>query len=147
MVPSAPNGRTPLNGPPTAPDSDDITAVRSIIELANRGQFEEALDYYAPEARIDLPSGVVRGSHLGREAIEEMLESAIKEYGRPRVRIVDLHEANDKVYAETLSVMTSPAGDGPESHDFHVFQFRDGKVVLHQVFTNTRVPSPEPPVE
>jgi hypothetical protein len=119
-------------------------AVRSIIEFANRGQFSEALRYYHPESSITLPNGEVAGDHVGHEAIAEMIEKAVKIYGRPRVRIVGLHQVDGRVFAETLSVMTSETGDGPESHDLHVFEFEGGKVNRHQVFSSRRVPPPEP---
>jgi SnoaL-like protein len=118
--------------------------VRSIIELANRGLFSEAIRFYHPEASISLPTGEVAGTHLGREAIAEMIENAVKIYGRPRVRIVGLHESDGRVFAETRSVMTSESGEGPESHDFHVFDFEDGKVKRHQVLAGRMAPPPKP---
>jgi hypothetical protein len=124
------------------PDGREAT-VRFIIELSNRGLFSEALRYYHPEASISLPTGEVAGAYVGREAIAEMIEKAVKIYGRPRVRIIRLDQVDERVYAETLSVMTSETGEGLESHDFHVFDFEDGKVKRHQVFASRRVPPPE----
>jgi SnoaL-like protein len=129
------------------PSSGNEFAVRSIIEFANRGEYAKALDYYHPGAQLKLPNGKVAGTHTGHAAIAEMIELAIKIYGRPRVQIVELDVINGKVFAETVSVMTSEAGDGPESHDLHVFEFVEGKVVRHQVFASGRGSAHDAPAD
>ena len=108
--------------------------------------FSEVLEYYLPGAQITLPGGPMTGSYDGHSQISEMIETAVKEYGRPRVRIESIHEVDNTVFVETLSTMDGAVNSPIESHNFHVFDFEGDKVRRHRVFTDAAVaPHPAPP--
>lgn len=119
--------------------SEEERLTRRIFELANQGQFSAALDHYLPKATFDLGGGNVTG-RFDRNGVTSLMESAIKEYGRPRVRIEDLHAFGPKVYVETSSRFESENGRQVESHEIHVLEFLDGKVAAHRIFTNAVAP-------
>ncbi|HEV2520242.1 MAG TPA: nuclear transport factor 2 family protein [Thermoplasmata archaeon] len=112
---------------------------RRIFELANQGQFSAALAYYLPTARFDLGGGRMAGG-LNREGMSALIDSAIKEYGRPRVRIEDLHVFGPKVFVETSSRFERDDARVVESREIHVLEFEDGKVAIHRIFTNAVAP-------
>ncbi|MCI4318898.1 MAG: nuclear transport factor 2 family protein [Thermoplasmata archaeon] len=115
--------------------------VRRIIELANRGLYPEALEYYLEEARLELGGGGLPGDYTGSEGIGELIEVAIKEYGRPRVRINELHAAGSKVYVETSTRLDRADEQVTESEELHVFEFEHGKVRRHRIFSNSTAPA------
>lgn len=125
----------------TAADEMEHT-VRLIFELANRGQFTEALAYYHPDTPLELAgSGALNGRYPGKAKIEELIEVAIKEYGQPRVHLEELHVVGPKVYVETSTRLEDANGPVTESREIHVLEFLGGKVRRHRVFTNA-VPPP-----
>jgi ketosteroid isomerase-like protein len=115
--------------------------VRQIIELANRGMYAEALQHYQPEARLLLGGSQLAGGYEGRSGINDLIEVAIKEYGHPRVTIDALNVAGAKVYVETRTQLAGAPGHDSESHEVHIFEFSEGKVARHRIFTDAVPPS------
>ena len=115
--------------------------VRRIIELANRGLYAEVLEYYLPEARLELGGAGMPGDYAGSSKIRELIEVAIKEYGRPRVRIDELHVLGQKVYVETSTRLSQEGGPVTESEEIHIFEFEHGKVRRHRIFSNSTAPA------
>jgi hypothetical protein len=115
--------------------------VRRIIELANRGLYAEALEYYLPEARLQLAGAGLPGDYTGNAGIGELIEVAIREYGRPRVRIDAIHAVGLKVYVETSTRLDRENQPATESEELHVFEFAFGKVLRHRIFSSS-VPPP-----
>ncbi|HKS59206.1 MAG TPA: nuclear transport factor 2 family protein [Thermoplasmata archaeon] len=125
--------------PETETSSEERT-VRLIFELANRGLYAELLQHYHPGAQLDLGGGEMAGGYAGTESISGLIEVAIKEYGQPRVRIVDLHCFGSKVYVETHSHLERPDGQTSESHEVHILRFSNGKVESHKIFSDAVAP-------
>jgi ketosteroid isomerase-like protein len=116
-------------------------AVRRIIELANRGMYAEALQFYLPDAQLHLGGGELAGGYQGRTSINDLIEVAIKQYGQPRVTIDSLHVAGAKVYVETRTQPAGSTGHDAESHELHIFEFSEGKVARHRIFTDAVPPT------
>jgi SnoaL-like protein len=115
--------------------------VRRIVELANRGLYAEALEYYLPEARLELAGAGLPGDYTGNAGIGELIEVAIREYGRPRVRIDAIHAVGSKVYVETSTRLVRENQPDTESEELHVFEFSSGKVRRHRIFSNSTPPA------
>lgn len=131
---------TETTGGPAPDDLERI--VRRIFELANRGLYAEALEYYDPDTKLDLAgSSAMDGRYSGKSRIGDLIEVAIKEYGQPRVRIDELHVVGPKVYVETSTRLADAKDAAAESREIHVLEFQEGKVHRHRVFTST-VPPP-----
>jgi SnoaL-like protein len=114
--------------------------VQLIVELANRGRYAEALEYYLPQARLDLGGGEFAGGYDGKSDIRDLIEIAIKEYGRPRVTIDDIHSFGPKVFVETTTRVERGNGHVSDSREIHVFEFVNDKVGSHRIFTNAIAP-------
>ena len=121
--------------------SPEEQTVRQIFELANRGLFGEVLRHYHPGAELDLGGGDVAGSPTGKGRIDDLIEVAIKEYGRPRVRIDELQTLGSRVYVETRVTIARSSGQPVNLNELHIFEFSDGKVESHRVFTNSVSPA------
>lgn len=124
----------------STPDELERT-VRLIFELANRGQYAQALSYYGPDTHLELAGGrALEGRYNEKSKVEDLMELAIKEYGQPRVHLEELHVVGRKVYVETSAPLANGADASAQSQEIHVLEFLEGKVQRHRVLTGAMTP-------
>jgi uncharacterized protein len=116
----------------------NVNAVRAVYEQWARGNFRAGVELYDPEATlVQRPEFPEAGTYTGTAEIADYMRTFLEAWDRVTIAAEELIEAGDRVIA---SVHQQGVGKGSgaevDFRYFHVWTFRQGKVIRLEVVRN-----------
>jgi ketosteroid isomerase-like protein len=113
--------------------SDDahlVTLVRGFFEAANRGELDDGLRFYSPDATFDM-SHVGLGTYEGREAIRRFWSDWLGAYEDSRIQVEDVIDLGHGVVVAVFGQDARPAGSSrlARMRTTWVYEWVDGMIV------------------
>jgi ketosteroid isomerase-like protein len=120
---------------------ESVEVVRRGFAAANRGDLEEVLEMWAPDAIWDWSNGhgFDAGVYRGRDEIRAFWQERSVTWEEIRYEIVDLQEVeDDQVIVENLAYLRGRDGIEVEARSAWLITFRDGEQISLTLYQSKR---------
>jgi ketosteroid isomerase-like protein len=120
---------------------ESVEVVRRGFAAANRGDLEEVLEMWAPDAIWDWSNGhgFDAGVYRGRDEIRAFWQERRVTWEEIRFEIVDLQEVeDDRVIVENLAYLRGRDGIEVEARSAWLITFRDGEQISLMLYQSKR---------